>query len=57
MECLFVKIAEQVKRFHADVGPSDAAFQQTPKVFQTVGVDSTVHVSNGVVNDLVSVIL
>src|SRR6266536_5670701 len=44
-----------MKRFHANVGSTDAALKQRPEVFHSVGVDATVYVLNRMVNDAVSV--
>src|SRR5467141_2833700 len=52
-EHLFVKIPEQVELFHAHVSSLEAAFEQTPKVFESVGVNLPVNVFFGMVNDLV----
>ena len=38
-EALFVQVAEQVKRFHADVRPMELTLHQTPEIFHRVRVD------------------
>ncbi len=56
-ECLFINIAEKMKWFHADIGSSERAFQETPKILQTVGVNVLANIGFGVVDDLVCVFL
>jgi hypothetical protein len=53
---LLVDVAEQMERFDAYIGPFKAAFQETPKVFNTVGVDIPVDVFDRVVDDRVPVV-
>src|SRR5271163_4946266 len=55
-KCLLVKIAEKMERFDANVGSAKPALQETPKVFEIVGVNFSVHVGNGVVYHLVRVV-
>src|SRR4030042_440025 len=55
-ESLFVKVFGQMKCFNADVGSFDCSFQETPEVFNTIGVNMTVDVSLSVVNDLVDIL-
>lgn len=50
---LLIQVAEQVKRLDTDVGSFQSALDQTPEVFQTVGMNLPVNVLFGVVNDLV----
>ena len=52
-EHLFIKIPEQVERFHAHVGSLDSTLEQTPEVFESVGVNLSIHVRLSMVNDLV----
>jgi hypothetical protein len=40
-ERLFIKITEQVKRFHAHVGTVQSALQRAPEVLHCVGVNSS----------------
>jgi hypothetical protein len=54
---LFVKITEQVKRFHADVGSVQATLQETPKVLHCVRVHVAIYVFNGMVDDGVLVVV
>src|SRR5258708_11211242 len=56
-EHLFVQIPEKVERLSTDIGSLESAFEETPKVFESVGVDLPIDVSFGVVNDLVDKIL
>jgi hypothetical protein len=51
-EGLLIEIAEQVERLNADVGSLDGSLEQAPEILQTVGVDATVNVSFGVVDEL-----
>src|ERR1022692_3831964 len=55
-ESLFVYVAEQMKRLDRNVGSADATFQAGPKILDAVGVDVAVHVSFGMVDDLVIVL-
>jgi len=52
-ESLFVNIAEQVIRFHRNVGSVDTTLQQAPEVLHAVGVNLPVNVGFGMVNNLV----
>ena len=52
-EHLFVKIAEQMERLDADVGSFQSALEEAPEVFESVGVNLSVNVLFGMVNDLV----
>src|SRR5665213_1139572 len=54
-ERLFINVAEQVERFHADIGSLQAAFQETPEVLHAVSVDLPIHVSLSVINDRMGV--
>ncbi len=56
-EHLFVQIPEEVERLGADVGAFQSALEETPKVFETIGVDLPVNVPFGMVNYLVRKIL
>ena len=56
-EYLFVKVTKQMEWFDTNVASGDAALQQTPEVFQPVGVNLPVNVFLGVVNDFVGVFL
>lgn len=52
-ESLFVKVAQQRKRFDAHVGSADRALQQRPDASHTVGVNSALHIGFGIVDDFV----
>src|ERR1017187_3107162 len=54
-ECLFIDVTEQVKGFHADVGPVQATLQETPEVFHCVRVNVAIHVLYGVIDNRVLV--
>jgi len=45
-----------MKRFYAHVGSRDAAFQQRPEILKAVCVYASIHVLNGMVNDLMCVV-
>ncbi len=55
-ESLFAKVTKKMKRFHAHVGSVNAALQEAPKVFESVGMDLPVNVSNRMVDDLMRVV-
>src|SRR5712692_3308662 len=55
-ESLFVKVAEQMERFDADVGSMNTTLQERPEVFHGVSVNGPVHVGDRVVNNLVRVL-
>jgi len=55
-EGVFVEVAEQVERINGDVGAFDAAFEQAPEVFKSVGVNAPVNVGFHVVNKGVLVV-
>ena len=50
-EALLIQIAEQMKRFHADVRAMKLAFNQTPEVLHGVGVHVAPRILYGVVYD------
>src|SRR5437899_2720280 len=52
-EHLFVQIPEQVKLFYAHISSLEPSLEQAPEVFEPVGVNLTVNVLFGMVNDLV----
>ena len=52
-EHLFVEITEKMEWFDAHVGSLESALEETPKVFESVGVDLSVNVAFGVVHDFV----
>lgn len=55
-EHLLIQVAEQVERLHANVGSAKAALQETPEILQSVSVDLTVNVGNGMVDNLMRVV-
>lgn len=55
-EGLLVQIPEQVERLDRYVGAVQGPFEQAPEVLAAVRVDRAVHVTLGVVNDLVGVV-
>ena len=55
-ERLFVKIAEQVERFHAHIGTADTALQQAPEVFKAIGMNTTIHILDSMIHNLVGVV-
>jgi hypothetical protein len=52
-EHLLVEIPEEMEWLYADIGAFQLALEQTPKVFESVGVNLSVNVSFSVVNNLV----
>ena len=55
-KCLFIQIAKQREWFDTHVGSLDSALEQAPEVFKVVSVDVSVHVGDGMVNDLVGIV-
>ena len=53
---LLIQIPEQVKRFDRYVSAVDSALEQAPIVFQPVGVNLSIDVFDGVVDDLMRVV-
>jgi hypothetical protein len=51
-ENLFVKVAEQMEWLDANIGSLQLALEQTPEVFESVGVNLPVNVPLGVVDNL-----
>src|SRR5439155_7362309 len=47
-EALFVEIAKHMEWFNANVGPFDTALQETPEVFNAIGVNHSINISFGV---------
>ena len=56
-EHLLIQIPKEVEGFHAHVGSLDAALQETPEVFESVGVNLPVNVLLGMVDYLMLKIL
>jgi len=54
---LLVQVSKQVKGFDANINALDTAFQKAPIVFHPIGVNCALRVGDGVVNNLVRVIL
>jgi len=54
---LLIQVTEQMERLDTDVSAFDAALEQRPKILDSVGVDVALHVSFGMVHELVDVIL
>ena len=55
-EGLLVEVTEKMEWLNANVGSLDASLQERPVVFHSIGVNLPMHVSNGMVNDLVRVV-
>jgi len=53
-KALLVKVAEQMKRFYRNVCTFQGALEQTPKVFDSVGVNLPVNVSLRVIDNVVN---
>ncbi len=53
---LFGKVRGNVERVNAHVGAFDGALQERPEVFEAVGVNLPLHISDGMVNDAMSVV-
>ena len=53
---LFVDVPEQVERFHADVSSVERPLQETPEVLHPVGLDVSIRVLNGVIDDRVLIV-
>src|SRR6266704_1608872 len=56
-EYLFIDIAEQVKRFDADIGSLQSTLEQRPEVLHSVCVDLPIDILLGMIDDLVGVSL
>jgi hypothetical protein len=55
-ERLFIQVAKQMERFHADVSPFQAALQQRPEILDSVRVNVPVNLAFGVVDHLMDII-
>src|SRR6267378_1268947 len=53
---LLIQIAEKMERLDAHVGTRNSTLQERPKVFYSVGMDPTVNVLHGMVDDLVLIL-
>src|SRR5437868_4002970 len=53
---LLVKVTEQMKRLHANIGSRNPAFQQRPEILQRVSVYAAIYILRSVIYNLVSVI-
>jgi hypothetical protein len=56
-KCLFIDIPEQVEGLDTNVGAMQTTLQETPEVLHRVGVDVSVNILYGVVNDGVLIIV
>jgi hypothetical protein len=54
---LFIEIAEKMKRFDTHIGSLDAALEQAPEVFKAVGMNTSIDIFEGMVDNLVLVLL
>lgn len=52
---LLIQVPEHVKRLHANICSSDTTLQQTPEVFQALGMDSASCVGLSVIDELMPV--
>ena len=52
-ENLFINVAEQMERFDANVGSFESTLEQAPEVLKAIGVNLSIDVPNGMVNNLV----
>ena len=55
-EHLFVEVAIEMKRFHADIGTMQPALYEAPEVLQRVRVDAAMHVFNSMIYHLMVVV-
>jgi hypothetical protein len=55
-EGLFIEVAKQVERLDADICSVELPLHQRPEILHCVGVDVTIRVLHGVVDDLMPVI-
>src|SRR5438270_502778 len=56
-EYLLVNVPMKVERIHGDVGAAQPTLEQTPEVFESVGVDVALHVGRSLVDDAVDVVV
>src|SRR6266404_3623197 len=54
---LLINVTEKMERFDTNIGSANGAFQQAPKVFNTVGMHVALNIAFHVVNDLMDVLL
>ena len=55
-ERLLIEVTKQMEWFDAHISTVDATLQQRPEVFKAVGVDATVDVFDGMIDDLVCIL-
>lgn len=55
-EYLLIKVAEQMKWLDADIGSLQSTLQQTPEIFESVGVDLSMNISLGMIDNLMSIV-
>ena len=55
-ESLLIEVTEKMKRFDANIGSVDAALQEAPEVLKAIGVDVTIDVFDGVIDDLMGIV-
>jgi len=55
-ECLFVYIAEEMERFNRDIGTVQATLQEAPEVLHRIGVNVSIRILNGVVDNGVLIV-
>src|SRR6266516_3332283 len=56
-ESLLVKVAEKMKWLYRNISSTEGSLEQTPKVFNSVGVNDSVNVPLGMIDHFVGVIL
>src|ERR1700722_9790304 len=56
-ERLFIEIPKQVEGLHADIGTVQLAFNKAPEVIHCVRMNVAVHVLDGMINDLMPIII
>src|SRR5665213_625339 len=55
-ERLLIEVSEQMERLNTHIGTAHRSLKQAPEVLHAVRVDIAIHVSFGVVDNLVSVL-
>ena len=55
-EKLLIEVTEKMKRFDAHIRTVDTALQERPEVLKAVGVDTTIDILDGVIDNRMSVL-
>src|SRR5207249_2659385 len=56
-KCLLIYVPVQMEGVHRDIGTTERPFEQAPKILKPVGVNVTLDVHLGLINDAVNIVV